>query len=226
MFLFCPRCGRKLKVPDAWGGQQARCANCAKTIPVPFAGAQAWLRTAELADRDSHPADPVYLSPVHWWDDPSAAGDGPEGVVHAPGPAAPPPALPPALPHASAPPHLPPRAAIGAVMTAEIINNAHLAEWAVPSPDANWAQIGQFARSFNGFDYRRDCAALANRVADTYHAEGRLPAGLGLSDARACLFYEHQRWAQWGRTPTYAGLAYIRALVANIRQAIRLRSTA
>ena len=47
--FFCPRCGRRLRVPDTWAGDLCRCAQCHSTIRAPIAGAAADARTA-MAD--------------------------------------------------------------------------------------------------------------------------------------------------------------------------------
>jgi hypothetical protein len=94
----------------------------------------------------------------------------------------------------------------------------------VPLPSASWPEIERFARTFHGFRHFADCAKVANRAAEAFRVNGLIPSHLGLSDLRACLFFEQRRWAHLGEgRPSREALGYIRTLVAAIRTKLRLR---
>ena len=48
--FFCPRCGKRLRVPGDWAGRAARCPFCAATIGVPILGDAAEELTAYPAE--------------------------------------------------------------------------------------------------------------------------------------------------------------------------------
>jgi hypothetical protein len=101
----------------------------------------------------------------------------------------------------------------------EEIANADLMPEDVPGPDADWSAIGRFALTFDGYracGSLETCKAVAERWADAYAERGALPDSL--TALRTCLFYEQRRWRHYGRTPDPDAMAYIRALVDEIRR--------
>lgn len=79
----------------------------------------------------------------------------------------------------------------------------------IPAPGATWTQIGEFALTFDGYEYWgsfEKCAEIAN---------GHNPQDL--IELRTCLFFEQRRWRHYGLTPEDEDLDYIRGLVESIR---------
>jgi len=66
----------------------------------------------------------------------------------------------------------------------------------VPSPNADFPTIWEFALTFDGYAEVGDraCGIFANHVADEMPAEERKE--LSLKELRACLFFEQRRWRQ------------------------------
>jgi hypothetical protein len=79
----------------------------------------------------------------------------------------------------------------------------------IPTPDASWHEIQEFALAFSGYSFHgssEKCAEIANaRRHET------------LSDLRTCLFFEQRRWHHFGRDPHDEAMVYIRSLVDGIR---------
>ena len=99
------------------------------------------------------------------------------------------------------------------------IPNTDLTPAAIPAGPADAARLETFALSFDGYAHWGDrCGALAQAAAHAFHADGALPAAL--SDLRACLFYEQQRWRWQPQPPDDASLAYLQALLDAIREAV------
>ena len=106
----------------------------------------------------------------------------------------------------------------------EIIENIELTESDLPPPRATWRRIQKFAITFNGYEYHGEFLSLANvanEATSIYRKHKRLPAGL--SDLRACLFFEFRRWHHLGEKPHRPAMIYIRALVENIRGIVRFK---
>lgn len=85
----------------------------------------------------------------------------------------------------------------------------------VPDPESDWDRIQQFALTFNGYDHWGSldrCAEIAN---------ARDPKTL--TELRTCLFFEQRRWRHFGEVPGGEDMAYIRGLVAGIREAVTAR---
>ena len=81
----------------------------------------------------------------------------------------------------------------------------------IPSPEADYVDISEFALTFDGYDLP-NCADLANsRSAET------------LSELRAVLFFEQRRFRHFGYYPEGEDLEYIRMLVRKIKSAVQLK---
>lgn len=89
----------------------------------------------------------------------------------------------------------------------------------LPRSDASEGDYHRFALSFNGYkqmgSFRR-CARIANEAAEHWRANGELSTTL--DELRACLFFEQRRWHHFGYGFDDAAFAYVRALVARLRQ--------
>jgi hypothetical protein len=106
----------------------------------------------------------------------------------------------------------------------EIIENIELTESDLPPPRATWRRIQKFAITFNGYEYHGEFLSLANvanEATSIYRKYKRLPAGL--SDLRACLFFESRRWHHLGGNPHVPAMIYVRALVEKIRGIVRFK---
>ena len=86
----------------------------------------------------------------------------------------------------------------------------------VPSLDATWSEIAEFALTFNGYEEWgsfEKCAEIANaRRQDS------------LTDLRTCLFFEQRRWRHFGEDPDDETLAYLRNLVEKVRSYVSARN--
>lgn len=102
------------------------------------------------------------------------------------------------------------------------ISNSALRKEHIPKPLNRYTiEIQEFALTFNGYDHCGSfdaCATLANRSAEDYGTSGRLPAGL--SELRACLFFEQRRWRHVQEDPEGPDLEYVKALIESIREKI------
>jgi hypothetical protein len=101
----------------------------------------------------------------------------------------------------------------------------------VPSPEAGWRQISEFAVTINGssdlaFEGTAGVGASANQASGRWHQDRELPDDL--LSLRGCLFFEQRRagkatmwdpWVEWDNPKTECGdwIDYIRALVEKIR---------
>lgn len=105
------------------------------------------------------------------------------------------------------------------------IQNAELTPSAIPESPLDPQALETFALSFDGYAHWGDrCASLAEAAATAFHTEGTLPADL--SDLRACLFFEQQRWHWHPEPPDDAAQAYLQALLDAIRAAASHQSRA
>lgn len=80
----------------------------------------------------------------------------------------------------------------------------------VPADNAGWYAISTFALTFDGYkawESPDKCAEIANT---RKHGS--------LSELRTCLFFEQRRWRHFGDNPDEDSMAYIREVVAKIRQ--------
>ena len=102
------------------------------------------------------------------------------------------------------------------------ISNSDLRQEHIPKPFEKYTiEVQEFALTFNGYEYSGSfdgCAELADKSAEGYHAFRRLPEGL--SELRACLFFEQRRWRYVQEDPTGEDLEYVKALVEAIREKI------
>lgn len=106
------------------------------------------------------------------------------------------------------------------------IANADLTESDLPSPHAEWHEIGRFALSFNGYERWgsfKKCAEIGYGGAEAFRAEGVLPSSL--TELRTCLFFEQRRWRHYGFDPDEQAMEYIRALVERIREEVGATET-
>jgi hypothetical protein len=104
------------------------------------------------------------------------------------------------------------------------IANADLRESDLPPPEAEWHEVGRFALSFNGYEWCGSfgqCAEVANRNLEAFREEGALPDSL--AELRTCLFFEQRRWRHFGLDPDEEAMLYVRALLGEIRRAVRDR---
>lgn len=95
------------------------------------------------------------------------------------------------------------------------ISNDQLQLEQIPSDDASFSELCQFAHTFNGykaFGSFEACARIANRAEHS-----------SLDHLRACLFFEARRWRHFGESPEGEALAYWRELVSKIRELVTAR---
>ena len=88
----------------------------------------------------------------------------------------------------------------------------------IPSPSATWTEIGEFALTFNGYEYWGSfakCAEIAN---------ARDPQDL--LELRTCLFFEQRRFRHFGWAPDGEDMDYIRGLVELVREFAEAKQTA
>ncbi len=94
----------------------------------------------------------------------------------------------------------------------ETIPDDQLRDKDIPSPNADWDAIQQFALTFDAYHHWgsfEKCAEIANsRKAST------------LTELRTCLFFEQRRWRHFGNAPEGKRLAYIHGLVEGIRSRV------
>jgi hypothetical protein len=89
------------------------------------------------------------------------------------------------------------------------MDNSELSLADIPSPDAAWDVIQDFASTFNGYKVHgsfEKCAEIAN---EERHGS--------LTDLRTCLFFEIRRWHHFGDEPDADAMADIRVIVEKIR---------
>ena len=89
-----------------------------------------------------------------------------------------------------------------------MISNKSLRVKTIPSPEANYFDISEFALTFDGYDLP-NCADLANSR-----------SAVTLSELRAVLFFEQRRYRHFGYGPTGEDLEYIRSIVLKIRDRV------
>lgn len=98
------------------------------------------------------------------------------------------------------------------------VQNSELSPLAVPASAADSRALQSFALTFDGYAHWGDrCGPLAEAAATAFRTHGALPSDL--SDLRACLFYEQQRWRWENRPPDADALSYMQALLDAIRAA-------
>ena len=90
----------------------------------------------------------------------------------------------------------------------------------LPAVDAEWEEISEFDLTFNGFERREGLGEYANTIEAIFNETGRLTQDLNMSAARNCLFYEQRRWRHIGEAPDLYSIAYIGALIRNIRECV------
>ena len=94
----------------------------------------------------------------------------------------------------------------------------------VPSVEATWPSIEEFALTFRGYEWAgsfEECAELANSTRKIYdHSpERRLPK-LTLDELRACLHFEQRRSHHSDCEPD---MEYVKALLDAIRRGVASR---
>jgi hypothetical protein len=95
------------------------------------------------------------------------------------------------------------------------ISNRNLSLANIPTPDADWIAISAFAHTFDGYEH---CGSF-ERCAEIGNA--RQPTTL--TELRVCLFFEARRWHHFDSFPTGDELAYIRTLLARVREKVNAR---
>jgi len=78
----------------------------------------------------------------------------------------------------------------------------------IPSPEADYVDISEFAQPFDGYDLP-NCAELANSH-----------SAVTLSELRAVLFFEQRRYRHFGHYPAGEDLDYIRSIVFKFRERV------
>ena len=104
----------------------------------------------------------------------------------------------------------------------EQIENRDLTERDIPSPNAAWRRISEFALTFDGYSHWRSfdkCAEIANPCAEAFAKNRELPDSL--TKLRTCLFFEQRRYHHFGHGPDEGVMEYIHALVEGIRQKVQ-----
>jgi len=105
------------------------------------------------------------------------------------------------------------------IMTNGQIANSDLIERDLPSANARWDDIQEFALSFNGYKYSNKCGEFANKAVAAFREDKSLPRSL--SDLRACLFFEQRRWRHFDEEPDIETMVYIHALIEAIREKVK-----
>lgn len=95
------------------------------------------------------------------------------------------------------------------------LSNEELTLAVIPGPGARWSEIEQFALTYP------QAAKLGPKLAELgdHHAKTRT-APTGLSELRACLWFEQRRWRHFQAVPDGEALAYIFRLLAGIKAAV------
>jgi hypothetical protein len=82
----------------------------------------------------------------------------------------------------------------------------------LPSEDADWNVLADFALTFDGYAFWGSFAECA-RVANTRRHGS-------LDELRTCLFFAQRAWRHLGEPPDEAEMAYVRSLVRMIRDRV------
>lgn len=88
----------------------------------------------------------------------------------------------------------------------------------VPTADASWPEIWNFALSYNAYDRQggfNGAARIGNASAERWRHDQSLPNDLPV--ARAALFFEQRRYRHFDSYPSGGSEMYIRALLERIR---------
>jgi hypothetical protein len=99
------------------------------------------------------------------------------------------------------------------------MSNSDLRSDMVPTRGASWAEVDEFALSYDGYAHWSDVAELANRGLHRFTRDRSLPGSL--DELRGCLFYEQRRWHHFGEEPHGRGAEYVWALLDAICDAVR-----
>lgn len=103
----------------------------------------------------------------------------------------------------------------GSAFAAGAVPNAALRREVVPDRGASWAEIEEFALTYDGYAYWSDVAELANRGLQGFTRDRTLPSDL--DELRGCLFSEQRRWHHFGEEPHGRAAEYVWALLDAIR---------
>jgi hypothetical protein len=89
---------------------------------------------------------------------------------------------------------------------------------AVPSKNAAWFDIWEFALTYNAYERRGGfdgAARVGNDAVELWTLDASLPEDLATT--RAALFFEQRRYHHFGQDPKGKSAVYIRALLTRIR---------
>lgn len=102
------------------------------------------------------------------------------------------------------------------------VPNDDLGASEVPPITAPWRVIGAFALTLNGYETigQQRCGELANSVKREFLANTLSLQDLGLTELRACLFFEQRRFRHFGDEPQGNDRDFINALLEAIRQRV------
>jgi hypothetical protein len=92
------------------------------------------------------------------------------------------------------------------------IENAALTTGDVPSRDADWDTISQFALTFDGYG----CWGSFDKCAEIANARSHE----SLTELRTCLFFEQRRWRHFGQGPDADEMKYVRELIDKILDSV------
>jgi hypothetical protein len=95
----------------------------------------------------------------------------------------------------------------------------------VPSLNAKWLEICQFALTYDGYRHTGStnaCAELANSTRARHRSGKSVPGSL--DHLRTCLFFEQRRFHHFGHEPEGSDFEYVQAIVLAIRKKVASRS--
>jgi hypothetical protein len=101
----------------------------------------------------------------------------------------------------------------------EQIPNSRLRKSDVPPANSPWRTIALFALSLDGYEEisTEGCGKLANTVWQEFRQDAGSLGKYGLTELRACLFFEERRFRHFGWNPGPSELTRIRVLLEAIR---------
>ncbi len=90
-----------------------------------------------------------------------------------------------------------------------------------PKRGSSLEEITSLAYTFDGYAQfgMEECAALANAALSKFYHEQLLPEGL--TEVRACLFFEARRWNLYQDLPDTKATIYIFALMDKLKECVK-----